>query len=196
MFSVCPCWSSSSWTTCGKMVNLIKWLQFFVQNHTLNVVPESSFKKLHTSIPIKQYSMTCFCVFFNFVGSRFSCSPQMCWITACQLSNQSGLLHPANLVFTRENVNIDNICPLFCACTQVPPCIAIKQFDLRQKMPCKGPAEQQRKNPEFLSSILIAWMNEESLRYIREVSLWLPRLAPFIPPLNNPINSPSLAQTL
>lgn len=67
--------------------------------------------------------MTCFCVFFNSVSSRVSYSPQMCWITACQISYQRGLPHPANLVFAKENVNIDNICPLFCAYTQVPPAL-------------------------------------------------------------------------
>lgn len=34
----------SSWTSCGKIVNLMKWLQFFMQNHTVNVVPHAFLK--------------------------------------------------------------------------------------------------------------------------------------------------------
>lgn len=79
----------------------------------------------------------------------------MCWIIACQCSYQRGLLHPANLVFARENVNIDNICPPFCAWT-CTPCDAIKQFDLRQK------SEQLDKEERTLDfcpvSSLLEWM--------------------------------------
>jgi len=37
-----------SWTSCGKIVNLMKWLQFFMQNHTVNVVPGAYFNSNKT----------------------------------------------------------------------------------------------------------------------------------------------------
>lgn len=98
---------------------------------------------------------TCFSSASFFAISRASCSPQMCWIIACQCSYQRGLPHPANLVFARENVNIDNICPLFCAWTSTP-CDAIKQFDLRQK---SEQLDKEERTQDFCPvSSLLAWM--------------------------------------
>lgn len=118
-FPFCSRWSSSSWTTCGKMVNLMKRLSSSLcKTILLMLFLKALLKKTAYFNSNKTVQHDLFLCFL-----QLGYSPQMCWITICQLTCQSSLLHPANLLFTRVNVNIDNICLLFCACTQVPPAL-------------------------------------------------------------------------